>query len=106
MFISDILFYVDPIYDEMKIISCHLATELFCGVAMKSLIFSTYTQMENDFKTLSSVNSHHEYLYDLYIFDQHIYYSWVSVFKNGSSKSCGRQPLKNLKWYGLFKLNT
>ena len=68
MFISDILFYVDPIYDEMKIISCHLATELFCGVAMKSLIFSTYTQMENDFKTLSSVNSHHEYLYDLYIY--------------------------------------
>ena len=25
------------------------------------------------------------------------------VFKNGPSKTCGRQPLKNLKWYGLPK---
>ena len=25
------------------------------------------------------------------------------VFKNGPSKICGRQPLKNLKWYGLSK---
>ena len=74
MFISDILFYVDPIYDEMKIISCNLAIELFCGVAKKSLIFSTYTQLENDFKILSSVNSYHEYLYDLHIFfDQYTY---------------------------------
>ena len=26
---------------------------------------------------------------------------WVKVFKNGPSKVCGRQPLKNLKGYGL-----
>ena len=26
---------------------------------------------------------------------------WVKVFKNVPSKICGRQPLKNLKWYGL-----
>ena len=25
------------------------------------------------------------------------------VFKNGPSKICGRQPLKNLKGYGLLK---
>ena len=25
---------------------------------------------------------------------------WVKVFKNGPSKNCGRQPLKNLKAYG------
>ena len=25
------------------------------------------------------------------------------IFKNGPSKTCGRQPLKNLKEYGLFK---
>ena len=25
------------------------------------------------------------------------------VFKNGPSKICGRQSLKNLKWYGLPK---
>ena len=24
---------------------------------------------------------------------------WGKVFKNGPSKICGRQPLKNLKWY-------
>ena len=27
----------------------------------------------------------------------------VKVFKNGPSKICGRQPLKNLKRYGLLK---
>ena len=26
-------------------------------------------------------------------------YKWVKVFKNGPSKICGWQPLKNLKWY-------
>ena len=31
---------------------------------------------------------------------------WVKVFKNGPSKICGRQPLKNLKCYGLPKHNT
>ena len=25
------------------------------------------------------------------------------VFKNGPSKICGKQPLKNLKWYGLLR---
>ena len=25
------------------------------------------------------------------------------VFKKGPSKICGRQPLKNLKWYGMPK---
>ena len=28
---------------------------------------------------------------------------WVKVFKNGSSKIFGRQPLKNVQWYGLLK---
>ena len=28
---------------------------------------------------------------------------WYKVFKNGSSELCGRQSLKNLKWYGLPK---
>ena len=28
---------------------------------------------------------------------------WVKIFKNGPSKICGRQPLKNLKWYGLLR---
>ena len=27
---------------------------------------------------------------------------WDKVFKNGPSKVCGRQPLKDLKWYGLL----
>ena len=27
--------------------------------------------------------------------------TWVKVFKNGPSKICGWQPLRNLKWYGL-----
>ena len=26
--------------------------------------------------------------------------TWLKVFKNGRSKICGRQPLKNLKGYG------
>ena len=28
---------------------------------------------------------------------------WAKVFKNGPSKIYGRQPLKNLKWYGLLR---
>ena len=33
-----------------------------------------------------------------------IYYNiWDEVFKNEPSKICGRQPLKNLKEYGLLK---
>ena len=28
---------------------------------------------------------------------------WDKVFKNEPSKICGRQPLKNVKGYGLFK---
>ena len=28
---------------------------------------------------------------------------WVEVFKNGPSKNCARQPLKNLKGYDLLK---
>ena len=28
---------------------------------------------------------------------------WEKVFKNDPSTICGRQPFKNLKWYGLLK---
>ena len=28
-------------------------------------------------------------------------YLWDNPFKKGPSRICGRQPLKNLKWYGL-----
>ena len=28
---------------------------------------------------------------------------WVKLFTNGSSKTCARQSLKNLKWYGLLR---
>ena len=31
------------------------------------------------------------------------YFKWDNVFKNGPSKTCIRHPLKNLKWYDLFK---
>ena len=49
-----------------------LAIEPFCGVAMISLVFSTYRTLKSDFKILSSVNPCHEYYYDLHIFfDQH-----------------------------------
>ena len=30
-------------------------------------------------------------------------FTYEPVFKNGPSKICGRQPLKNLKGYGLLK---
>ena len=39
----------------------------------------------------------------LKIYMQIINGKWVKVFKNGPSKICGRQPLKNLKLYGLPK---
>ena len=28
---------------------------------------------------------------------------WIKIFDNGPCEVCGRQPLKNLKWYGLLK---
>ena len=28
---------------------------------------------------------------------------WDKVFKNRPSEICGREPLKDLKWYGLLK---
>ena len=31
------------------------------------------------------------------------YFKWDKVFKDGPSKTCGRQPLKNLKAYGLLE---
>ena len=31
------------------------------------------------------------------------WFIWDKVFKNEPSKICGRQPLQNLKGYGLFK---
>ena len=30
-------------------------------------------------------------------------FKWEKVFKNGRKKICERQPLKNLKGYGLLK---
>ena len=32
----------------------------------------------------------------------YLMFIWDKVFKNGPSKICGRQPLKNLKRYGLL----
>ena len=32
-----------------------------------------------------------------------MYGIWVKLFKNGPGKICGRQSLKNSKWYGLPK---
>ena len=34
-------------------------------------------------------------------FNSSLIYILVKVFKNGPSKICGRQPLKDLKWYDL-----
>ena len=31
------------------------------------------------------------------------YFKWDKVFKDGPSKTCGRQPFKNLKGYGLLE---
>ena len=31
---------------------------------------------------------------------------WVKLFKNESSKICGRQSLKNLKWYGTDRITS
>ena len=34
----------------------------------------------------------------------YLYDMWVKVFKNGPSKICGRQPLKNFTWSNLTHL--
>ena len=37
-----------------------------------------------------------------YVFIFNVTNIWIKVFKNAPSKICGRQPLKNFKWYGLL----
>ena len=32
-----------------------------------------------------------------------LHHKWDKIFKNEPSKICGRQPLKNLKGYGLLQ---
>ena len=40
---------------------------------------------------------------DIVIIITIITFIWDKIFKNGPIKICGRQPLKNLKEYGLLK---
>ena len=44
-----------------------------------------------------------EHIYLKHSYISWSYYIWAKVFNNGPAKICGRQPLKNLKWYGLPK---
>ena len=37
--------------------------------------------------------------YSNYFHQEMFHYKWDKVFKNGPSKTCGRQPLKNLIWF-------
>ena len=37
------------------------------------------------------------------IFAKKFHHIWHKVFKSGPSKTCGGQPLENLKGYGLLK---
>ena len=39
---------------------------------------------------------------DIYIQDNFPLITSKSIFKNGPSIICGRQPLKNFKWYGML----
>ena len=59
-------------------------------------------QCRGAFKTLSNIviNSFCKSFHDRYLTGSQI---GVKVFKNGSSKICGRQSLRYLKWYGLPK---
>ena len=41
---------------------------------------------------------------DFYIFLHKVGNHWVKVLKNGPSKICRRQRLKNLRWYGLLSI--
>ena len=36
-------------------------------------------------------------------YHEKLHYLWDKVFKNGTIKICGRQPLKNFKGYGRLK---
>ena len=53
--------------------------------------------------TKSSCILKQTFMYDLFVDDRR--YStnhWDKVFKNGPSKICARQPLKNVKWFGVL----
>ena len=44
-------------------------------------------------------SNYHEIAFDAYLLSKY----GTKVFKNGPSKICGRQPLKNLKGYDLLR---
>ena len=54
-------------------------------------------------KDTASVSMHYEQYIMLYCAHINCYQSCIGdkVFKNGPSEFCEKQPLKNLKWYGL-----
>ena len=61
---------------------------------MKNVIWSLWTVLTSERFPMSSDSAGVKTQQD----DTRI---WDKVFKNRLSKICGRQPLKNLKWYGL-----
>ena len=82
----------------------HICKEFCCGV-ISQLIYRQYAQpwiSSGIFHFCDKLILSKYFLSDFLPCSPHI---WDKVFKNGPSKICGRQPLKNLKGYGLFKNN-
>ena len=61
-------------------------------------VLITKTQLE---KRSTILSLRKQSLLGWYVTDLKWSYKWVKVFKNGPNTICGKQPLKNFKWYGL-----
>ena len=71
--------------------------------ASKKLLLNLLTFINTIIPVSNSFGQQHSCYVNFYGLQEYIdvYFVWVKVFKNEPSKICGRQPLKNLKWYGL-----
>ena len=68
--------------------SCNILPH-YSAVIRKIANINFFNKKENTFKNILNINKRR-----LFLVAHHI---WVKVFKNGPSKICGKQPLKNLK---------
>ena len=70
--------------------------------ASKKLLLNLLTFINTNIIPVSnSFGQQHSCYVNFYGLQEYIdvYFVWVKVFKNEPSKICGRQPLKNMKWY-------
>ena len=87
---------------QVSISSASKSTSIFCKtVRILPYLTKSFVSSEEDIPRNTKKHWRGERCTFVQHFDR-IYYIWDKVFNSGLSNFCGRQPLKNLKGYGLL----